>query len=145
LLKVVGVDRLSGKPRALRVKTDDEQRAWQRAEAKGISPREIIRLVSDTAPGRRPDRKGVVYLLRCGEYYKIGKSVNSERRYRELRIQLPEKPVLIHKIQTNDVGYCEQHWHKRFASLRKNGEWFSLSEEDVIEFTRCKCMVIKIA
>jgi hypothetical protein len=144
LLKVVGVDRLSGKPRSLLVKTDDERWAWQRAEARGISPREVIRLATGTTP-RKPDRKGVVYLLRCGGYYKIGKSVNSDRRYGELRIQLPERPVLVHEIRTNDVDYCERHWHRRFASQRANGEWFSLSQDDVTEFTRCERMVVKHA
>jgi len=170
LLKVIGVDNLSGRPRSLLVKTDDERRAWQRAEAKGISPRDVIRLATVASeprkpdrkgagsaradPGRnpqvaskprKPDRKGVVYLLRCSGYYKIGKSINAERRYGELRIQLPERPVLVHEIRTNDVDYCERHWHRRFASQRANGEWFSLSEEDVIEFRRCERMIVKSA
>ena len=142
MLRVIGVDRITGKPRSTRVKTDSERRAWLCAEARGISPRKVIRLSKRTAPPRKPDRKGVVYLLRSGKYFKIGKSVNAERRYGELRIQLPEKPVLVHEILTNDVDYCERHWHKRFASQRANGEWFSLSEEDVTEFSRCKRMIV---
>ena len=100
------------------------------------------------APARRaiPVRHHrIVYLLQCSGYFKIGKSVNAERRYGELRIQLPEKPVLVHEILTNDVDYCERHWHRRFAPQRANGEWFSLSEEDVTEFARCKRMIVKIA
>jgi hypothetical protein len=88
------------------------------------------------------DRSGVVYLLRVGEFYKIGKSITPEKRYAQLRIQLPQKPELIHEIYTNNVDYVEKHWHKRFAEMRANGEWFSLSDADVAEFTRCKRMEI---
>lgn len=143
-MKVVGVDRLSDEPRSLRVKTDDERRAWERAEAKGIIPREIFRLAADETSVSKPDRKGVVYLLRCGVHFKIGKSINGERRFGQLKIQLPEKPILVHKIRTNDIDYCEKHWHRRFVSQRANGEWFNLSTEDVAEFIRCKRMVVKI-
>jgi hypothetical protein len=145
LLKVIEVDRVSGKTRILRVKTNDERRAWNRAEAKGIVARDVIKLSSDSAPRGGPNRSGVVYLLRCGRYYKIGKSADTERRYGQLRIQLPEKPVLVHEILTNDVNYFERHWHRRFASLRANGEWFSLSGEDVTEFVQCKRMIVKRA
>jgi hypothetical protein len=67
-----------------------------------------------------------------------------EKRYGQLKIQLPEPPEVIHEIQTNDVDYVEKHWHERFGLLRKNGEWFSLSEADVAEFVRCRHIEVKV-
>jgi hypothetical protein len=81
LLKVVGVDSLNGSPRTLVVNTTDARAAWLRAESKGIVPREVFRLRSTDAAPPKPDRKGVVYLLRCGDYHKIGKTTDPEQRY----------------------------------------------------------------
>jgi hypothetical protein len=63
-------------------------------------------------------------------------------RNAQLKIQLPEKPKMIHKIHTNNIDYVEKHWHKRFALKRANGEWFALDAEDVAEFVQCERMVI---
>ena len=59
-------------------------------------------------------------------------------RYAQLKIQLPEKTELIHKILTNNIDYVEKHWHKWFASKRANGEWFGLDREDVAELVLCE-------
>jgi hypothetical protein len=34
-------------------------------------------------------REGTVYLIKSGRFYKIGKTINSERRVREIALQLP--------------------------------------------------------
>jgi hypothetical protein len=94
--------------------------------------------VSEAASDSSKDLSGAVYLIRCGTYFKIGKTKKLEQRHAQLRIQLPEKPELIHGIRTNNIDYAERHWHKRFAAQRANGEWFILSEADVQEFCQCK-------
>jgi len=83
---------------------------------------------------------GFVYLMKSGKYFKIGKSNCAERREFELRILLPEKLELIHKIKTDDPFGIEKYWHERFKDKRKGGEWFDLSASDVKAFKRRKTM-----
>lgn len=81
-----------------------------------------------------------VYLMKSGKYYKIGRSNDAERRAYDLRLQMPEKLELIHKIKTDDSIGIEEYWHKRFKDKRKNGEWFELTRQDVEIFKRRKFM-----
>ncbi len=77
---------------------------------------------------------GEVYLFKSGRYYKIGKTNDTVRRGKELRIQLPEKCVLIHSIRTDDPSGVEAYWHKRFESKRMQGEWFDLNSSEIKSF-----------
>ena len=83
---------------------------------------------------------GYVYLLKHGSRreYKIGRTNNPLRREGEMGIQLPEKLEPVHYIKTDDPSGIESYWHTRFASKRKEGEWFSLSADDVRAFKRWK-------
>jgi hypothetical protein len=83
---------------------------------------------------------GTVYLLRSGRFHKIGRSNSAGRREYEVGLQLPEKVVLVHSIQTDDPVGIEAYWHRRFADRRKNGEWFALSAADISAFRRRKFM-----
>jgi hypothetical protein len=77
---------------------------------------------------------GVVYLIKAGRYYKIGKTKSVGRRVYDLAIQLAEKPATVHVIKTDDPSGIESYWHKRFAHKRMNGEWFDLNASDVRAF-----------
>ena len=83
---------------------------------------------------------GYVYLIRHGmrNEYKIGKTLNPIRREGEIRLELPEKVQPIHYIKTDDPAGIENYWHSRFASKRKEGEWFSLTPADIRAFKAWK-------
>lgn len=79
--------------------------------------------------------KGHVYLLHGGGYFKIGKTTDLSARSQQISLQLPFEVKLIHSISTNNITETERYWHNKFKPKRLNGEWFNLSEEDVVEFT----------
>ena len=88
----------------------------------------------------RATADGSVYMLKLGKHYKIGKSFRVPQRHREIAIELPEKPDVVHVIATDDPSGIEAYWHKRFAEQRTNGEWFMLTKEDIRAFKRRKFM-----
>jgi len=78
---------------------------------------------------------GVVYLLKAGPFFKIGKAQAFDKRYRNIKLALPYPTEVVHHISCADITHVERYWHKRFASRRQNGEWFVLTDEEVAEFT----------
>jgi hypothetical protein len=79
-------------------------------------------------------RKGYVYLIAGGGYFKIGLTSNLATRHKQIGSKLPFKTTLIHAIQTNDMEKTEAYWHERFSQNRAEGEWFQLTESEVSEF-----------
>ena len=91
-------------------------------------------------PSEEQIEHGFVYLMKSGTKFKIGRSSSAERREYELKIQVPDKLELLHKIKTDDPVGIERYWHERFKDKRKRGEWFDLSSNDLKAFRRRKFM-----
>jgi hypothetical protein len=95
-----------------------------------------IDIEDEDVPNRRTG--GAVYLIGFDNNYKIGKTKNYTERINFIKLQMPGPLVEVHKIKTNDITALETHWHKRFKSKRRNGEWFKLTDVEVSEFTAIK-------
>lgn len=85
---------------------------------------------SPTLTGKAP---GYVYFVQ--EYmngsFKIGKTKNIEKRMNLFGVKLPFENKLIYLIKTSNHHQTEAVFHKHFSSKRLEGEWFSLTKEDV--------------
>lgn len=86
----------------------------------------------------RTSKPGVVYLAKCGEYYKIGKSVDFPQRKIQLATQLPHPFEVVHLLTVNDPVAVEHYYHRLFKTKRLNGEWFDLTATDIQEFMNHK-------
>jgi len=93
-----------------------------------------------TANGSTELGDGFVYMMKLGKAYKIGRTFSVPRRHREIALELPEKPDVVHTVRTDDPDGIEAYWHRRFESKRTNGEWFALDAADVKAFKRRKFM-----
>jgi hypothetical protein len=116
------------------------------AEFIGKAPEyaDVLAMLPEVASTRAPFPNGAkpvdghVYLIKSGDFYKIGRSDELERRVKEIRIALPDAATLIHAITTDDPPGIEAYWHRRFADRRANGEWFKLMPDDLKAFMRRK-------
>jgi hypothetical protein len=82
--------------------------------------------------------QGYVYLMKSGQFYKIGKSKSPDRRRSEVALLLPHDINTIHVIATDDPDGIEQYWHQRFKDKHHRGEFFRLNNADVKAFKRRK-------
>lgn len=86
-----------------------------------------------TQPKPKKISRGIVYLLNSGIYYKIGKTKNLPARMESLAVGViaPFNIKLIHHYTSNDYSVEESRLHNMFSEKRTDGEWFTLSKEDV--------------
>lgn len=80
-----------------------------------------------------PPKAGHVYLIRSGEFHKIGISQRPPERFREIQrsVPYPIEVVAIWPMPTDRAAAVELSLHARFAEKRQAGEWFDLTPEDV--------------
>ena len=79
------------------------------------------------------NRAGHVYVLKSGEYYKIGRSRNVEKRARALQTASPFPVDIVAAVATSDAVSVERELHRRYAHAHVGGEWFALSDAEVAD------------
>jgi hypothetical protein len=97
---------------------------------------EVLRIARDLCDLHASVVRGVVYLLKSGANFKIGRSNDLMGRLSQLRTGQSGALVLVHTIATDDPPGIEAYWHRRFAARRIKGEWFKLDSADVSSFKR---------
>lgn len=81
----------------------------------------------------RQPQPGDVYIIQFDRFFKIGRSVDPDRRLKEINGFLPVRAILLHRIKSDDAIRAELQLHDRFSDRRTNGEWFELHQDDVQE------------
>lgn len=78
---------------------------------------------------------GLVYFLRQKgmPYIKIGVTIDLPRRIEEMYSCFPLGVDVIGTIRSNDYLRIELDLHKKYKNKRLNGEWFDISEDEVME------------
>lgn len=71
---------------------------------------------------------GFVYILKAGEFYKIGRARKLTPRIKTLKIQLPFEAKIWHAFPCEDHIEAERQLHEHFERHRVNGEWFRLPD-----------------
>ena len=97
---------------------------------------DVIETYADPAPTPearflKDQQPGWIYIFAGGGYCKIGKSIDPDKRIRQISPKLPFDIVMVHKFYTTDIHTEEIELHRRFADKRANGEWFQLAEGDL--------------
>jgi hypothetical protein len=79
----------------------------------------------------------VVYLARAEDgLYKIGWSTRPLERMKTLAAKLRQEVSLIHLIESDCPDWLEEVLHEHYLEKSAGGEWFTLSDEDVVSFRR---------
>jgi predicted GIY-YIG superfamily endonuclease len=82
-----------------------------------------------------------VYLIQSLEnsYYKIGVSKHPQKRLKQNQTGNPSPTKLIEVYQSEFANQIEKIIQRRYAYLRKEGEWFDLSIAEEVSFIEnCK-------
>ena len=80
--------------------------------------------------------KGFLYVVRCGDNFKIGHTFNFSRRLKALRHANPFGVHTVLILKLSNPSLVERRLHRLFAERHWTGEWFKLNGED-LEFLRC--------
>lgn len=72
-----------------------------------------------------------IYLIKAGDYYKIGMSSNVEKRVYSIQTEIPYEITQIHTFEADNPREAERFLHRIFRHKRINGEWFNLSTYDL--------------
>ena len=98
-----------------------------------ISKEELVNHFIDIYPmfrKARKDRKGLIYIVKCGEYYKIGKSSakNFSKRMSAYRTHNPFPIEIIKHTKVEDCDGLEELIHMTFSCFNHQGEWYKLTD-----------------
>lgn len=80
-------------------------------------------------------KEGYVYLIESENgYYKIGKSIDIERRLNQHEMDYPLKLRIIHSFESSNARRDEKKILDAFSQKNLRGEWFQLDECDIAWF-----------
>lgn len=83
--------------------------------------------------GFLPYEQGYIYVIHGvgSSYYKIGKSVNPDRRILQIAPQMPFRTRFIRVWRSDFMSMAELFMHEQYSECRVNGEWFEFSAKEL--------------
>jgi hypothetical protein len=75
-----------------------------------------------------------LYLIKCQQFYKIGIANDVESRLAQLSTGNPFELEVLAVYGFANAEPVERAIHQRFSNNRKRGEWFELSQSEVVVF-----------
>lgn len=77
-----------------------------------------------------------LYLIKCQHFYKIGVANDVASRYAQLSTGNPFDLEILDVYSFENANSVETVLHQRYASVRKRGEWFELTSQDIDNFNK---------
>lgn len=81
-------------------------------------------------PIKKTIPQGFIYVVRVGDNYKIGKTINMRNRLGEYT-RLYEEPKVLICEKVYNYSTVEVELHKKYKDKQLRGEWFSLTASDI--------------
>jgi len=76
-----------------------------------------------------------VYLLECGDKHKIGFTRNSiDKRIKQMKTGNSDEFKILGSFESKWGTKIESHFHRKYKWKKVSGEWFNLTEEDILTF-----------
>lgn len=76
---------------------------------------------------------GYVYVVKCQEYYKIGRTgLDVNNRIKQLQVSNPHELQLVLHGGTDNPSDLELSLHEYFKDKHHRGEWYKLGDEDLV-------------
>ncbi len=103
-------------------KTILEQQRWFNKKSEDLSNK--FKLV-------QKNDEGFIYIIKSGEYYKIGRAKDKDNRVKTYITENPKEIKLIFSHKVKNSKATERFLHQMFHKKKFRNEWFSLNEEDI--------------
>ena len=77
-----------------------------------------------------------IYLITDGEFFKIGRAIDVDKRLSDLQLGNPKTLSLVFYAPVGNASKVESHLHRLYSYKLIHREWFSLNEVDVSEIKK---------
>ncbi len=74
-----------------------------------------------------------IYIIKCGEYHKIGVTSNIKKRMRNMQTNAPLPLELVYIKECDNAEELETYVHNKYFYKQTVGEWFKIKDGDIDE------------
>lgn len=85
---------------------------------------------------RKSKISGYIYIIKCKNFYKIGRTKSFKNRLNDYNDAYPFKIKVIRQIQVDDYVKVETTLLRKFRHKRVKGEWFKFSNDDLVQLNK---------